>query len=171
MNKFQSRSFSIFLKYSNLSTFFKSLELILWAIVKIPSFWKELLRSRLSIMQKLDALTVILRVMLSRQLKSFLVDFLTLNISEWKLFKIPNFGKELLRSIQSITQSLDALTVQVHEIWTHKPKPDFSYFLTLSISKQNLVKSLNFFLWYLDQKKLCHKIFLSQFLYIVRIVA
>ena len=79
-------------------------------------------------MQKLDALTVILRVMLSRQLKSFLVDFLTLNISEWKLFKIPNFGKELLRSIQSITQSLDALTVQVHEIWTHKPKPDFSYF-------------------------------------------
>ena len=101
---------------------------ILWVIVvKLPNFGKELLKSSLSIMRKLDALTPVPRELLTFHLKSFSVDFLTLNISEWELLKIPNFGKELLRSILSITQSLDALT-QVHEIWTHKPKPGFSYF-------------------------------------------
>ena len=77
--------------------------MVLQAIVKMPNFGKELLRSSQNIAQNLDALTAVLRGMLSIDLKSFLVDCLTLSISEWKLVKIPNFGEELLRSSLSIT--------------------------------------------------------------------
>ena len=77
--------------------------MVLQAIVKMPNFGKELLRSSQNIVQNLDALTAALRGMLSIDLKSFLVDCLTLSISEWKLVKIPNFGEELLRSNLSIT--------------------------------------------------------------------
>ena len=69
----------------------------------MPNFGKELLRSSQNIAQNLDALTAVLRGMLSIDLKSFLVDCLTLSISELKLVKIPNFGEELLRSSLSIT--------------------------------------------------------------------
>ena len=132
-----------FLEYSHLSTFFKSLQLVLRAIVKIPNFGKELLRSRLSIMQNLYALTAVLRKMLSLHLKSFLVDFLTLSISEWNLVKITSFGKELLKSSLSIMQKLDALTVVLPEILTFKLKSFGVDVLTLSISEWKLAKIPN----------------------------
>ena len=74
-----------FLKDSRLSIFLKSLQLVLQVIVKIPTFGRKLLRSSLSIMQDFEALTAVLREMLSLHLKSFLVDFLILSISEGKL--------------------------------------------------------------------------------------
>ena len=82
---------------------FLTLSISEWNLVKITSFGKELLKSSLSIMQKLDALTVVLPEILTFKLESFGVDSLTLSISEWKLVKIPNIGKELLRSSLSIT--------------------------------------------------------------------
>ena len=82
---------------------FLTLSISEWNLVKITSFGKELLKSSLSIMQKLDPLTVVLPEILTFKLKSFGVDVLTLSISEWKLAKIPNIGKELLRSSLSIT--------------------------------------------------------------------
>ena len=51
----------------------------------------------------LDALTAVFLEILTFELKSFGVDFLTLSISEWKLVKIPSFRNKLLRSSPSIT--------------------------------------------------------------------
>ena len=73
--------------------------------VRIPNFQEELLRSRLSVTGNLDALTAVLCEISTFQLKSFLVDFLTLSISEQKLVKIPNFGEELLRASLSVTEN------------------------------------------------------------------
>ena len=73
--------------------------------VRIPNFQEELLRSRLSVTGNLDALTAVLCEISTFQLKSFLVDFLTLSISEQKVVKIPNFGKELLRASLSVTEN------------------------------------------------------------------
>ena len=73
--------------------------------VRIPNFQEELLRSRLSVTGNLDALTAVLCEISTFQLKSFLVDFLTLSISEQKVVKIPNFGEELLRLSLSVTEN------------------------------------------------------------------
>ena len=73
--------------------------------VRIPNFQEELLRSRLSVTGNLDALTAVLCEISTFQLKSFLVDFLTLSISEQKVVKIPNFGEELLRASLSVTEN------------------------------------------------------------------
>ena len=97
--------------------------MVLQAIVKMPNSGKELLRSSLNIAQNLDALTAVLRGMLSIDLKSFLVDFITLSISEWKLVKIPNFGEELLRCLYFVRYiafqlklfSVDFLTLNISE--------------------------------------------------------
>ena len=78
--------------------------------VRIPNFKKELLKSILSVSGNLEALTAVLCETLTFQLKSFLVDFLTLSISEQKEVKIPNFEEELLRSRLSATENLDSLT-------------------------------------------------------------
>ena len=73
--------------------------------VRIPNFQEELLRSRLSVTGNLDALTAVLCEISTFQLKSFLVDFLTLSISELKVVKISNFGEELLRASLSVTEN------------------------------------------------------------------
>ena len=117
--------------------------MVLQVIVKIPTFGRKLLRSSLSIMQDFEALTAVLREMLSLHLKSFLVDFLILSISEWNLVKITSFGKELLKSSLSIMQKLDALTVVLPEILTFKLKSFGVDVLTLSISEWKLVKIPN----------------------------
>ena len=75
--------------------------------VKTPNFEEELLRSRLSVTGNLDALTAVLCEISTFQLKSFLVDFLTLSISEQKVVNKPNFQKELLKASLSLTENLD----------------------------------------------------------------
>ena len=75
--------------------------------VRVPNFEEELLRSRISVTGNLDALTAVLCEISTFQLKSFLVDFLTLSISEQKVVNKPNFQKELLKASLSLTENLD----------------------------------------------------------------
>ena len=76
--------------------------------------------------------------------KPDLAIFLPLSISEPRIIQIPNFERNLPRSSLSITQNLDAFTVVVHEISTHKWRTDFVILLTLSISEPMLVQVPNF---------------------------
>ena len=112
--------------------------------VKIPNFEQNLLRLRLSLTENLDAVTAVLWEILTFQLKSFLVDFLTLNISEQKVVKIPNLGEELFRSRLSITENLNILPCVLSEMWTLHLRSFLVVFLTFSTSEQKGVKIPNF---------------------------
>ena len=107
--------------------------------VRIPNFKKELLKSILSVSGNLEALTAVLCETLTFQLKSFLVDFLTLSISEQKEVKIPNFEEELLRSRLSATENLDSLTAVLcvrYQLfrWSH-----FSWFSKLETFRNGVL--------------------------------
>ena len=87
-------------------------------LVQTSNFGNTWLGSSQSATQTLDALTAVLFEILTFQLMSFLVLFLTLSISEQKKVEIPNFEKELLRSRLSFLENLDALTPVLFEILT-----------------------------------------------------
>ena len=85
---------------------------------KLVKVEEQLVKSRLSVLENLDSLTGVVCEILPFQLKSFLVDSLTLSTSEWKVVKVPNFEEELVRSRLSVTKNLDFLTAVLCEILT-----------------------------------------------------
>ena len=68
--------------------------------------------------------------------QSLVSDFLTLNLSEQKVVKVPNLEKELLRPSLSLTQNLDALPAALLEILALHLRSFLTIFLTLSVFEQ-----------------------------------
>ena len=76
--------------------------------------------------------------------QSLVSDFLTLNLSEQKVVKVPNLEKELLRPSLSLTQNLDALPAALLEILALHLRSFLTIFLTLSIFEQKKNRITNF---------------------------
>ena len=91
-----------------------------------------LLGSSQSTTQNFDTVAVVVREILTHELRSNLAVFLTLSISS--VVQTPYFEKMLLSLSQSTTQGLDALAVVIGEISTHELQSNLAFFLALSIS-------------------------------------
>ena len=83
----------------------------------------------------MKAVAVLILEILTRELKSNLVFFLTLRISKAFAVQTLDFDRVLLNQRRIITHDLEAVAVVVREISTAKLKLNLVSFLTLSISK------------------------------------
>ena len=101
-----------------------------------------LLGSSQSTTQYFDTVAVVVREILTHELRSNLAVFLTLSISS--VVQTPYFEKMLLSLSQSTTQGLDALAVVIGEISTHELQSNLAFFLALSISTPFVIQMPDF---------------------------